>query len=396
MKNDIVPRIRSIDAFRAVTMFLMIFVNDIDGIPDTPAWIHHAGEMQDALGLADTIFPAFLFIVGLSIPFAFQKRHHRGDRHNIPKRIITRSFALIFIGFFHANMETYNEAAALLPQPVWESLVTFSFFFIFLNYSKEKHPLRRYLFQGFGIALLLLMSLLYKTSDPGHTWLHFTWWGILGLIGWSYLVCALIYYYSNGYLWVQATAWLFFMFFNIDFHFGWLNFLSPLQNYVWIAGNGAMQAFTMAGVFVAVLYMRLTVSKETKLLWIGLILMALISFNMGFIIRYFSGGISKARDTPSWVLICTGISLVVYGLFIFIVDFKHKYKWFKIIEPAGTNAFTCYLVPFLFYPLYEMSNLGYPGYLSQGMGGVIKALLFAFAMVWITGLLKKINIRLKI
>ena len=116
------------------------------------------------------------------------------------------------------------------------------------------------------------MSILYKTNDPGHTWLHFTWWGILGLIGWSYLVCALIYYYSGGYLWIQATAWIFFMFFNIDFHFGFLDFLSGLQKYVWIAGNGAMQAFTMAGVFVSVLYMRLKVNDELKLLWAALMI----------------------------------------------------------------------------------------------------------------------------
>lgn len=393
--NDFFSRVRSIDAFRAVTMFLMIFVNDLDGIPNTPNWLKHAGENVDALGLADTIFPAFLFIVGLSIPFAFQNRLKKGD-YKLLWRIATRSFALVFIGFYHANMETYNEVTTLLPKPVWESLVTFSFFFIFLDYGKDTSKLKRYILQGFGIALLLAMSILYKTSDPGHTWLHFTWWGILGLIGWAYLLCALIYYYSGGYLWIQAAAWIFFMFFNIDFHFGFLNFLAPLQKYVWIAGNGAMQAFTMAGVFVSVLYMRLKANNELKLLWAALFMIAIIMFNMGFIVRYFSGGISKARDTPSWVLICTGISLIMYAIFIYVVDFKHKYNWFKIIEPAGTNTFTCYIVPFLFYPMYEMSNLGYPEYLSQGTGGLIKCVLFAFVMVWLTGLLDKINIRLKI
>jgi predicted acyltransferase len=393
--NNVLRRVRSIDAFRAVTMFLMIFVNDLDGVPNTPKWIQHAGINVDALGLADTIFPAFLFIVGLSIPFAFQNRLKRGD-YRIPWRIIKRSFALIFIGFYFTNVETYNEAAAILPRPVWESLTTFSFFFIFLNYNKDTSLLRRYILQGFGIALLIAMSIIYKSTDPIHTWLHFSWWGILGLIGWSYLVCALIYHYSDGFLWIQAAAWIFFMFFNIDFHFGWLNFLSPLRQYIWIAGNGAMQAFTMAGVFVAVLYMRLEAKKELKLLWIGLLLMSVILLNLGFIVRYFSGGISKMRDTPSWVLICTAISLVVYAGFIFLVDFKGKYNWFKVIKPAGTNAFTCYLVPGIFYPLYDMTKLGYPEYLSQGTGGIIKCLLFAFAMVWITGLLEKVNIKLKI
>ena len=101
--SNLINRIRSIDAFRAVTMFLMIFVNDLDGVPNTPEWLKHADINADALGLADTIFPAFLFIVGLSIPYAFAKRLHNENAH-IPMRIITRSFALIFIGFFHANM----------------------------------------------------------------------------------------------------------------------------------------------------------------------------------------------------------------------------------------------------------------------------------------------------
>jgi predicted acyltransferase len=58
--DNLLRRVRSIDAFRAVTMFLMIFVNDLDGMPNTPKWIQHAGINMDALGLADTIFPAFL------------------------------------------------------------------------------------------------------------------------------------------------------------------------------------------------------------------------------------------------------------------------------------------------------------------------------------------------
>jgi predicted acyltransferase len=392
--NNVYNRVRSIDAFRAVTMFLMIFVNDLDGIPKVPTWLKHAGINADALGLADTIFPAFLFIVGLSIPFAFEKRMKQGDK-KIPMRIITRSFALILIGFYHANMETYDEHAALLPQPVWESLLTFSFFFIFLDYSQIT-KVKRYIFQGIGITLLIVMSLLYKTTDPGQSWLHLTWWGILGLIGWSYLVCSFIYYYSGGVLWIQAAAWIFFMFFNLDFHFGMLNFLSGVQKYAWIAGNGAMQAFTMAGIFVSVMYMRLKQSNEIKLLWAGMILLAVILFNLGFIVRFFSGGISKAHDTPSWVFICTGISLVAYAFFAFVVDFKHKYNWVKIIEPAGKQTFTCYLVPFLFYPIYQMTDLGYPEYLSEGMGGLIKCLVFSFLMIWLAGLLNKIGIKLKI
>jgi predicted acyltransferase len=389
-------RVRSIDAFRALTMFLMIFVNDIEDIPGVPVWIKHVGDNTDGLGLADTIFPAFLFIVGLSIPFAFHKRIQKGDS-KIMYRIIWRALALIFIGFYHTNMETYDEVTAIQPKTVWESVVTVGFFFLFLDYSAITSNFKRHLLQGVGIMLILAMSVIYKSNDPNHwQWLHYSWWGILGLIGWAYLTCALIYYCTKGVLWVQAAFWILFMLLNIDIHFGWLSFLDNFYSFIWLAGNGSIQSFTMSGIFVAVLYMRLAQAQERRMLVIGLVLMAVILFNLGFIVRYFSGGISKARDTPSWVLICTGISLIAYAVFIFLVDFKKKYNWFKVIEPAGTNTFTCYLIPFIFYPLYQMSNIGYPEYLSQGTGGLIKCLVFSLAMIWIAGLLDKVNVRLKI
>ena len=46
-------------------MFFMIFVNDVSGVIKIPGWIEHVKANEDGLGFADTIFPIFLFIVGL-------------------------------------------------------------------------------------------------------------------------------------------------------------------------------------------------------------------------------------------------------------------------------------------------------------------------------------------
>jgi predicted acyltransferase len=72
-------RLASIDILRAVTMVLMIFVNDLWSLVGIPAWLEHVSYEADGMGLADTIFPAFLFIVGMSIPFAIQSRQKKGD-----------------------------------------------------------------------------------------------------------------------------------------------------------------------------------------------------------------------------------------------------------------------------------------------------------------------------
>src|SRR3546814_8138217 len=87
-------RIASIDVMRAITMVLMIFVNDLSSIgrgaiytdldpqelgslTNIPLWLGHVKAGVDGMGLADIIFPSFLFIVGMSIPFAIQNRRHR-------------------------------------------------------------------------------------------------------------------------------------------------------------------------------------------------------------------------------------------------------------------------------------------------------------------------------
>ena len=66
-------RLASIDVFRAITMMLMIFVNDLDLDEKVPRWLEHAAEGEDRLGLADTVFPAFLFYRGAVHCFCHSK-----------------------------------------------------------------------------------------------------------------------------------------------------------------------------------------------------------------------------------------------------------------------------------------------------------------------------------
>src|ERR1700760_4383945 len=112
--NNTPKRLLSVDAFRALTMLLMIFINDLSGVRGMPSWMDHAKKMEDGMGFADTIFPAFLFIVGLSLPFALRNRIKRGDSNmSVFIYILTRSLALIVMGFFHVNMESYSDNAIL-------------------------------------------------------------------------------------------------------------------------------------------------------------------------------------------------------------------------------------------------------------------------------------------
>jgi predicted acyltransferase len=93
-------RLPSIDVIRALTMYFMVFVNDLWTDKSIPEWLEHAPGKADAMGFADIIFPAFLFIVGLSIPYSQQSRQARGEsKQQIFQHVILRSMALIVMGF---------------------------------------------------------------------------------------------------------------------------------------------------------------------------------------------------------------------------------------------------------------------------------------------------------
>src|SRR5258706_13788122 len=77
-KSKPILRIVSIDILRALTMLLMIFVNDLGSLHNIPGWLEHVKRGVDGIGLADVVFPAFLFIVGLSLPFAIDNRRKKG------------------------------------------------------------------------------------------------------------------------------------------------------------------------------------------------------------------------------------------------------------------------------------------------------------------------------
>ena len=71
MENGIfTKRNTSIDILRGLTMLLMVFVNDLWSVGGVPHFLEHFEVFEDGMGVADIVFPMFLFAMGMSIPYA--------------------------------------------------------------------------------------------------------------------------------------------------------------------------------------------------------------------------------------------------------------------------------------------------------------------------------------
>jgi heparan-alpha-glucosaminide N-acetyltransferase len=388
-------RILSVDIFRAVTMLLMIFVNDLWTLHGVPGWLEHTAANEDGMGLADTVFPAFLFIVGLSIPFAIGSRVARGDsKYSILLHILRRTLALVLMGFFMVNQENFNSGVPEVIRMWWEILMIIAFILIWNDYESKKvfGKIPAWLFQVTGMAILVMLAFLYKggTAEDPH-WMRPHWWGILGLIGWAYLVCACIYLFSRNRMGIIIAALVILNALNL------LEVIPnslPLPHFLLIV-SASNHVLVMSGVLVTLIYLRVTDKMNFTVFGIILLILAAVCIGYGFGVRPF-GGISKILATPSWTSICAGISMAVFLVIFILADVLHYSGWASVIMPAGQSTLTCYLIPGLLYPiLYPLQQL-LPASLLTGIAGLAKSLLFALLTVIITGWLQKIHIRLKI
>ena len=190
-------RIQSIDILRAVTMFLMIFVNDLWTLTGVPKWLEHTAANYDGMGFSDIIFPLFLFIVGLSIPLAIKVRIKKGQSPQlIIWHIFKRTLALLIMGVFMVNYGVINQEAMAMNKNIWQLLMAVAIFLLWMDFQRlSKVPKKLILvFKLTGILLLIYLAYVYRDgSEASYLWMKTRWWGILGLIGWSYLFISVVY-----------------------------------------------------------------------------------------------------------------------------------------------------------------------------------------------------------
>ncbi|MCX6300727.1 MAG: DUF5009 domain-containing protein [Bacteroidia bacterium] len=391
-------RIYSIDIMRGLTLLLMLFVNDLN-MEVAPSWLGHMPADFDGMGLADWVFPGFLFIVGMAIPFAFSKRFLQGQSLiDISRHILIRSLSLIIIGVLMLNTGRVDPELTGMSKNLWALLMYIAVFLFWNDYLDKDRKI--FTITGFKLAALGIFIFLvfkFQSGQPENNGSLITsWWGILGLIGWAYLVSAFTYVLCRDSIWKTALITFFFLVLNILSCRGMLGFLDPVEPFLGIIIQGNNPLIVLTGLIAGLIIKKIP-SNEYKsiiLIFIGLGLFCLTS---GFILqKWFL--ISKIQATPSWGMICSGISFLVFILIYWIVDVKEKKGWAKFLKPAGENSLTTYLAPDILYYIIWMTGIPILIYKqsSEPLVVIIGSLVWALLMVGLTALLARINIKLRI
>ncbi|KQV78631.1 hypothetical protein ASD15_22805 [Massilia sp. Root351] len=392
----------------------MIWVNYVAGMPGIPYWLEHAGPTADGITLPDLVFPAFLFIVGIAIPLALHREQGRFSAALLG-RLLWRAGSLMVAGVVLANAYRYDAAAALLPRAVY-----FLLFYVAMILLWRQTAQRGAAFWA-GLALMLFLLLSFRgqlNAEFSSVYLQHTWWGILGMIGWAYLLCSVIYLAVNGKPLLLLAAFGLLIVLYLVGTAGLLPLPQALNEVVNVPQVlGSTSANVLAGTLMGTLFLRRAQPEGLRpvspavpvppapagnalLHRRRVMLMACFAvalFGAGMLLRPLHG-INKVHATESYTLVCSGLVLALFILFYVLIDVLQWRWWSVALMPAGANALFAFIAPDLWEQLaavLRMPRWWWPYLESGGGAGLLNAAALTVAMMGLTALANRAGLRLK-
>lgn len=381
---------------RGFNLVLMLFVNDLY-MPGVPSWLGHVERDFDGMRLADWVFPGFMFMVGMSIPYSIGKRMSRGEAGaDILKHILVRAGSLLIIGVLMANSRNVNAEHTGMTKSLWSMIMYTGVFLIWFNYDAtnwNKNLIRG--LQILGVFMIIPMVYIFRNAE--NNIFRFNSWGILGTIGWGFLVAAIIYMVCRDNILKTSLFVIGFLILNMLSKLNMLDFLSSARQVMGPIINGNAPFIVLSGMLTTLILIKYAEENAVKTALI-ISTVGILSIAAGFALRpWFI--ISKIQATPTWGLICNGVSMVLFALLFWIIDIKKRVSWSLFLRPAGANSLTVYLVPDMFYyiiwqfslPFLFYKHLPEPGLVI--LGSIVWALIMGVALPIV---LEKINFKLKL
>ncbi len=389
-------RILAIDAFRGLTILVMIFVNTLAGVRGMPAWMEHMPADVDGMTFVDVVFPAFLFIVGMSIPFAVAQREAQGDTPlQLWKHIALRALGLIILGVFMVNAEEgYNERAMGMSIHLW-SLLFYACAILIWSVHRFEHKVTSVALRLTGIAGLIALAVIFRGGEHGDVLLAPQWWGILGLIGWAYLIACIFYRIAKGRVaWLLATVAACAAYYCIG-HMDALRESSIAQLLFSQSDDASHTSIVLCGLVTSLIFFGKDKPASLSAKYARAAALVVTLFAAGIVLRpYFK--ISKIYATPTWCLYSAAICILLFGLLYWIVDLKKIQHWTRFFKPAASNPLLTYIIPYIVYAWMQYMHWTLPDLFGSGVPGLIWAASYAVGVMVLVIGLNRLHIRLQL
>ena len=386
----------AIDMLRGLTMLLMVFGTDLWTVSGGPQFLDHFDMMEDGIGVSDVVLQIFLFSMGISIPYALERRFDKGcSGESTLLHILSRTMALLLMGVFIVNAEGGFDPLLGYGVNLYRVLMVVAFFLIWNIYPSGMKA-KKWL-QACGAAILVFLAVTFRTPEGG--FFRAGWWGILGLIGWAYCFCAVSYLLARRKPFRLFLLWLVLIVVNM--------LLTPLRDGSYMLegqtfindmagalrlGNASCAIMAMGGVLLSLAERRLSQQSGRARIACALAASFLLAASAAVTHQWWI--VSKILGTLPWCLYVSAISVILYML-LRIMEAYGRTSWFKPLSPSGTATLTVYMMPYVLYGISGFMGLSSPEWLC-GPVGLLKCFLFSLLCVALAGLAGRTGLKLKI
>lgn len=291
----------SLDVLRGLTVALMILVNNPGGDLYYD-FLQHAS--WNGLTFADIVFPFFIFVLGVAIPYSFSRRIEEGaSKKKLLLKVVKRTVILFALGLFINWFSTFDLATIRVMGVLQRIALCYFFSSLIFLFLKSK----------WRILLTVAIPIAY----------------------WMLMVFVPVPGYGAGVLTEDG---------NLAAYVDRLLLGNHLYSGTWdpegLLSTLPAIATSLLGV-LAGQYLRSERRNRVKAL--NLFYSGLLGLGIGIVWNFWFP-INKNLWTSSYVAITGGLALVLLAACFYLFDVKRQVAWGKVFCVMGRNALFVYVL----------------------------------------------------
>ena len=184
-----------------------------------------------------------------------------------------------------------------------------------------------------GVVGLVALAFMFRGGEDGSVRFSPQWWGILGLIGWSYLFASAIYLLGRSRVLPLVIGLIIGVIYSCLGQLDAIQSSPLLQLLTAQSGNAAHTSIVLCGVITTLLFFNAS-GDGTRQRFGSAALLALALLAFGVLLQpYF--GVSKTDATPSWALYSAALCVVLFAFLYWVIDLKGRARLDRLPPPGG-------------------------------------------------------------